>query len=125
MTMTEEHGRKRNEWTAAVPTWVYGLAVLLLFPLAVVVWMPSFHVWPLSFFASFSDADVRQVKSSIKAEFEKRPGVIVTDVEMLRENPKKLVGFAKIKIIELGGLEIAKSCDATWFEDGKYLWRCE
>jgi hypothetical protein len=71
----------------------------------------------------FSDADVASVKTSIKSEFEKRGGVVVSDVQMVRESSKKLIGFAKVKSDGIN-FEITKSCTATYAER-QYLWECK
>ena len=72
----------------------------------------------------FSDEDLRNIKSSIKSEFEKRNGVTVQEVTMLKEGPNKASGFAKIKMEVLG--EFTKPCSATMAENGKnYIWRCD
>jgi hypothetical protein len=79
------------------------------------------------FFATpsgFSEEDISNIKSSIKSEFEKRSGVSVQEVTILKEGPNKASGFAKIKSEILG--EIIKPCTATMAENGKnYIWRCD
>jgi hypothetical protein len=48
--------------------------------------------------SGFTDADIDAVKTSIKSEFGKRDGITVSEVTMIRETPRKLVGFAKLRI---------------------------
>jgi hypothetical protein len=49
---------------------------------------------------SFTDADITAIKESIRTEFEKRKGVKVIEVSMIREGLGlgKATGFAKLKI---------------------------
>jgi len=71
----------------------------------------------------FSDEDIAAVKKTIKAEFEKKPGVTVSEVTMLKENSRKLSGFVKAKF---STIDVIKACSATMDEQGKqYLWKCE
>jgi hypothetical protein len=56
---------------------------------------------------AFSDADVSNIERSIRGEFEKQRGVTVEDVKMLRESPRKLSGFAKIRVPLLGAVNKA------------------
>jgi hypothetical protein len=71
----------------------------------------------------FSNADLEAMKTHIKTEFEKQPGITVTEVEMIRESSKKATGFVKIRMPLVG--EIMKSCTATMGQDNRYIWRCE
>jgi hypothetical protein len=73
--------------------------------------------------SGFTDEDIAKVKESIRDEFDKRPGVKVVEVQMLKESPNKLMGFVKAKAPLFG--EITKSCSATMGEGHEYLWRCE
>ena len=70
----------------------------------------------------FTDADVSKLESEIRSEFARRPGVTVKAVEIIKESPQRLSGFAKL---EAGGVEVMKNCSATWGEGGKYIWKCE
>ena len=70
----------------------------------------------------FSDQDIANVKSMVRAEFEKRPGVSVTDVTFIKESDRKLSGFVKLKIAEV---EVTKSCTATMGENAQSIWKCE
>ena len=47
--------------------------------------------------SGFSEADIEQTKQSIRSEYEKRPGLTVVAVQMIKESPTKLTGFVKIK----------------------------
>jgi hypothetical protein len=80
--------------------------------------------------SGFSEADIEQTKQDIRSEYEKRPGLTVVDVQMIKESPTKLTGFVKMKPKglpkSLGTLgEISKSCSATLGENRQYIWRCE
>lgn len=82
-------------------------------------------VWYLTRDPGFTAAEIDRVKASIKTEFEKRDGVSVEDVTMLKETARKLSGFVKLRISPLPN-PITKACNATMEESGgKYLWRCE
>lgn len=73
----------------------------------------------------FSEADIIKTKIEIQKEFQKRDGVQVVDVELMRENSHKLFGFVKLRIDGLD-TEISKSCTATMNDDSShYIWRCE
>ena len=73
----------------------------------------------------FSDADIDKVKQSIREEFSKRDGVTITDVEMLRESPKKLTGFVKAQVSMFGvSREIMSACTATMGDSNEYIWNC-
>ena len=74
--------------------------------------------------SGFSDADIAAAKASIRTEFEKRDGVTVSEVALIRENPRKLIGYVKFKIDVLN-LDVTKSCSATIGEGNKYIMRCE
>jgi len=78
----------------------------------------------------FSESDIEQTKQSIRSEYEKRPGLTVVDVQMIKVSPTKLTGFVKLKPKGLpksvGALgEISKECSATMGENRQYIWRCE
>jgi hypothetical protein len=70
----------------------------------------------------FTDADVTKLEGEIRNEFSRRPGVTVREVQIIKESPQRLSGFAKL---EAGGIEVMKSCSATWGDGGKYIWKCE
>lgn len=72
----------------------------------------------------FSDDDLKNIKSSIKSEFEERYGITVQEVTMLKEGPNKASGFARIKMDVLG--EMTKPCSATMAVNGRnYISRCD
>jgi len=78
--------------------------------------------------SGFSDDDVKKIQDDIRAEFSKKQGVEVLDVQMLKESPNKLTGFAKIKVALPFGLhkEVTKNCSALKGEgDGKSMWKCD
>jgi hypothetical protein len=71
---------------------------------------------------SFSDSDIDALKTTVKSEFEKRPGVSVSDVTFIKESERKLKGFVKLNVAEL---EVMKSCEATMGDNSQYIWKCE
>lgn len=50
-------------------------------------------------------ADVDRIKQDIRAEFSKRDGLKVIDVQLIREKNRKLVGFVKLEIEALAELK--------------------
>jgi hypothetical protein len=71
--------------------------------------------------AEFSDSDITAIKLQIIEEFEKRPGVEVSSVNLVKESRNKLTGFIKLKAF---GYEDFKNCSATMGEDTTYIWQC-
>jgi hypothetical protein len=71
----------------------------------------------------FSDEAITSINRDIRDEFAKRRGITVEDVQMVRESPRKLTGFAKVKAPFLGSMN--KACTATMGDDGRSFWRCE
>jgi hypothetical protein len=72
----------------------------------------------------FTNAELKAMEGSIKKEFEKREGVKVTQVYMIRESSTKATGFVKLEVPLFS--EIAKSCSATMEQGGNhYVWQCE
>ena len=72
----------------------------------------------------FTDEDIVSLQRTVKAEYEKRDGVKVTDVSFIRESNKQLKGFAKVRVEGLDE-EISKSCTATMGDSAQYIWQCE
>jgi hypothetical protein len=70
----------------------------------------------------FSDDDVRRMEQGIRDELSKQSGVTVEDVQLIKESPKKLTGFAKVRMPPRGA--ITESCTATLGEDGHSISRC-
>ena len=76
--------------------------------------------------SGFSQEDIEQAKRSIRTEFEKRPGVKVTDVELIKESSNKLTGFVKISTKVVGvSVDRSLNCTATMGDNRQYIWRCE
>jgi len=71
----------------------------------------------------FTSEDIASVEQDIRSEFGKRDGITVEEVQLLRESPRKLTGFAKIKAPILGSIN--KACTATMGDDGRSMWRCD
>lgn len=83
----------------------------------------SLAIFACQQFSGFQPEDIDNVISSIKTEFEKRDGVKVVDVKMIKEADNKLTGFVKL---DVDGLAIAKPCEATMDDsDQQFVWRCE
>jgi hypothetical protein len=98
------------------------VALLIIVALIGVGWA---HNWSQTGTLSghgFSDTDISNIDQAIRAELSKSPGVAVEDVQLLRESPRRLTGFAKIKVPLLGN--VSKSCTATMGDDGRSFWQC-
>lgn len=98
--------RRQRQWI--------GLAVAVVFAIAAVAYLNRPY---------FSDDAIRTVEASIKSEFQKRDGVTVDEVRMIRENDRKLKGFVKLTIAGLSS-SITKGCEATLGDDQKLIWQC-
>ena len=70
----------------------------------------------------FTDVAVTNIEQDIRNQLGSRRGVAVLDVQMVRESPRALKGYAKIKVPLLGAL--TKSCSATMGDDGRSFWQC-
>ncbi len=81
---------------------------------ALAVWW----IWP----GGFSDAQIDSVKNQIRAEFDKKAGVSVEDVSLVRESANKLTGFVRLKIAGLDA-DITKECAVTR-DDEQVIWQC-
>jgi hypothetical protein len=97
------------------------LAVIVLGLLGLAVAANWTHTHTLSG-DGFSDAQIASIQQDIRAKFGARRGVTVVDVEMIRESPTQLTGFAKVQVPLLG--IITKPCTATW-GDGRSIWQCK
>lgn len=71
----------------------------------------------------FTDQGVSSIERDISNEFAKRGGITVEEVHMVKESPRKLTGFIRIKAPFLG--TINKSCNATMGDDGRSIWNCQ
>ncbi|MDQ0504119.1 hypothetical protein [Xanthobacter agilis] len=101
--------------TTAVSTKVIGAGILALFGL--IIYRAYIYV-PL-----FSDREINYIKQDIRSEFEKKNGVTVKEVALLRDGSQKLTGFVKLYI---DGTEISKGCNAI--KDGisgGTMWHCK
>lgn len=74
--------------------------------------------------AGFSTADIDEVKAKIRTQMFSGPGLVVEDVAMIRENSRKLSGFAKVRIRDLD-LTLTKTCSAVMGEGREYILSCE
>jgi hypothetical protein len=85
---------------------------------------------PLAFVAcdsGFSDADMTKLKESIRTEYEKDGKVKVLDVQLIKESPRKVSGFARLSTKGFRGnsMDLTKQCTATMDEGGRsYIWSC-
>ena len=70
----------------------------------------------------FTEADVKNIESSIREEFSKKRGVTVDDVQMIRESPTRMTGFVKVRVPILGAMQ--KTCSANFGEEGRSIWSC-
>jgi hypothetical protein len=73
----------------------------------------------------FVEKDIDDVQDAIRTEYGKDKRVKVLDVQMMKESPRKLTGFAKMKLNVLGAsVDVFKACSATMGEDNRYIWHC-
>lgn len=70
--------------------------------------------------SGFTDEDVTNIENDIRAHFTDR-GTKVTDVQLIRESPTRLAGFAKMRML---GIPVTKSCTVTIGRDRQSIWRC-
>ncbi|MCK1611050.1 MULTISPECIES: hypothetical protein [unclassified Bradyrhizobium] len=83
-----------------------------------IAWYVSDHGKP-----AFSKTDISSLRDDIRAEFSKRNGVHVTDVNLVQESQRRVQGFVKLKVDDLG--EITKDCTAVMsIDDGQSVWGC-
>jgi len=96
--------------------------------------------------ASFSDEDIKDAQASIRDQFSKSSDVSVEEVQLIRESPRKLTGFVRLKIKGVDPLadmdpdtrkffnlklkdhpdtEVTKTCTDTMGDDRRTIWRCE
>lgn len=73
--------------------------------------------------SGFQKADLDEMKRMIRVEFEKKPGVTVKEVFMMRESSTKATGFVKLNVAGL--VDVVKNCSATMGDSSEYVWRCE
>lgn len=102
-----------------------------LFALATIILIAGWVFWPAK--PHFLEADLDRIKQDIRAEFSKRDGLKVIEVQLIRENDRKLVGFVKLEIEALAELKrlgslfdgtIMKECMATMDDKWETLWSC-
>lgn len=72
----------------------------------------------------FSDSAIPKIKAVIKSNFEKQEGLKVSDIQLIRESPRKLTGYVVLKI-EGTDIEATKPCSVTMGDDGNVIWHCE
>jgi hypothetical protein len=72
-------------------------------------------------------ADITNVESSIRTDFEKR-GFTVEQVSLIKESDRRLSGFVKFRKSAglLSNVQLTKNCVATGDADSsKYIWECK
>ncbi|MGY3589025.1 hypothetical protein ACVIGB_002020 [Bradyrhizobium sp. USDA 4341] len=80
-----------------------------------IVWYVSDHGKP-----SFSKSEISSIQEDIRSQFGKRDGVRVTDVSLVQESERRLQGFVKLQIDQVG--EVTKDCSAAMsMEDGQTI----
>jgi hypothetical protein len=99
---------------------IVGILIVMIFAIPV-IYNLSNNRSPFGW--SFGDDEIKNVEQSIRSEYGKRQGITVLDVQLMKESPKKLSGFIKVKVPLLG--EVTKPCAATMGEDGQYIWQCQ
>lgn len=89
---------------------------------AVIVGGVAWWLWPSS---GFADADIANVKQSIRDEYAKKNSDIeIEEVAMLRKEPRELLGFIRAKHKPSGRMQTI-DCSATMSAEGRnYIWRC-
>jgi len=68
----------------------------------------------------FTDKDVTNIEGDIRARLSGR-GSKVIDVQLIRESPTRLIGFANLRVF---GIPIYKTCSVTIGRDRQSIWRC-
>jgi hypothetical protein len=103
-----------------------------VFGLAAIIAIGAWIFWPSS--PHFVKEDVEKIKSDIRAEFGKRDGIKVVDVQMIKESDRKLSGFVKLEIEALAELKnlggvfdgtILKECSASMADNWETIWSCK
>lgn len=90
--------------------------------LSLLVFFGGLLCGPLVSRPGFTDEDISTVKARIRAEYEKRPGVTVSDMKMIKDSDKHLTGW--VKFTDDGG-QRSVDCSATMGDGRQYIWRCQ
>jgi len=113
----------KKHFAISAPFRAVGIAIVALFGAAALYNLSNGQS---AFGGGFSDADVKNAEEDIRSEFGKKIGITVVDVQMLKESPKKLSGFVKIKVPLFGEwTEMTKPCSATMGDNNQYIWECK
>lgn len=82
----------------------------------------AWWLWPS---AGFAEADIANVKQSIRDEYAKKDSDLeIEEVAMLRKEPRELLGFVRMKH-KPSGVTQTVDCSATMSAEGKtFIWRC-
>ncbi|APT31908.1 hypothetical protein MCBMB27_02617 [Methylobacterium phyllosphaerae] len=73
--------------------------------------------------SGFSEADVQQIKNSIRDKFNADKNYSVDEVVLIKESATRLTGYVRLHHKLLG--EMTRNCNASMAEDGRnYIWRC-
>ena len=70
----------------------------------------------------FSNADVTRMERNISIKLAAQRWNVV-DVELMRQSPTELTGFAKVRVPLLG--IVTKRCTVTMGEDRETMWQCK
>ena len=70
----------------------------------------------------FSSADVTRLERNISIKLAAQRWNVV-DVELMRQSPTELTGFAKVRVPLLG--IVTKTCTVTMGEDRETMWQCK
>ena len=117
---TKAAGAIKSQFKARGPLAAIGIVIAVLFAAGLIYnWSNTATVSG----TGFTDSDIPRIEQDIKTKLAKEQKLTVTEVYLQRESPRKLVGFAKVKVPLLG--EVNKSCSATMGEDGKSMWECK
>ena len=89
---------------------------------AVLIGGVAWWLWPSP---GFAEADITNVKQSIRDEFTKKSSDLeIEEVAMLRKEPRELLGFIRVKH-KPSGVSQTIDCSATMSAEGRnFIWRC-
>lgn len=123
----EEHRKARRNFRVFMIVFVLGGGAAALFASSFIAGSSLTDLFTSLFGGNkpgFVQADLDNMKSSIKSELEKKSGTQVLEVVMLKESEFKAFGYAKVRLDGIG--ELTKACSATLEAEGRnYLWRCQ
>ena len=71
----------------------------------------------------YSAENIESIEQDIRNEIEKKKGMKVSEVALIREIPTKLTGFVKVRL--RSGKVVFQACTAKLGENGNSLWECK